>query len=195
MKWLALVTALFVMLFLTGITAAHTVTMTFSFRIANETDFSIRVNDTTYNKSTPVAFTFTSLKKYISANNTTTVFAAVPTGSLLNIRLNSSFNATHSSFEVTQDSNNHRLLLAATNGTYTDIEDKLTAVDTARMVSSVFGRFVTSIPASFRTFIRLEFTNLDLDRRAEWSGSGQLRITNRGLTSRNVPNITLEVIQ
>lgn len=190
------VLAMVIALLFASIVAAHTVTMTFSFRIANETDFSIRVNDTTYNKSIPAAFSFVGLgKKYISANNTTTLFAAIPANTLLSIRLNSSFNATQSSFELTQDSNKHRLLLAATNGTFDDVENKLTMVDTARMISSTVGRFVTTIPASFRTFIRLEFTNADLDRRVEWSGAGQLRMTNRGLTNRNIPNITLEVIQ
>jgi hypothetical protein len=96
---------------------------------------------------------------------------------------------------MSQDSTDNRFLIAATNGTYTDIEDKLDMVDTIRLVSSTFGRFVVNIPKSFPTFIRLEYANIDLEGRVFWSGTGQLRIKNNGLTARNIPNLTIEVVR
>ena len=96
---------------------------------------------------------------------------------------------------MTQDSADNRFIIAATNGTHTDIDDKLSMIDTIRTASSTFGRFAVNIPASFPTFIRLEYTNIDIEGRAFWSGTGQLRIRNRGSTERGLPNITIEMVR
>lgn len=150
----------------------------------------------TYGISEPTRLTFTGLgKKYISSSQLNATAAFVSAGNLLNTRLNNTYNSTHYLLQMTQDSSKNRFLIAATNGTYLDVEDKLNMIDTVRMVSSTFGRFALPVPASFILYIRLEYTNIDIDSRAFWSGIGQLRIRNRGLTDRKLPNITLEVIR
>lgn len=190
---------LLALLMLSGIAAAHTVTMNFAIRIgadANNTNATIRINDTEYNTTTPVSLTFISLnKKYILSNNTSAVTAFLPAGNLLSVRLNSSYNSTHYLFQITQDSSDNRFLVAATNGTYNDVEDKLDMISVTRMVASTFGRFAVTIPVSFPIFIRLEYKNIDIDKRAFWSGVSQLRIINRGLTGRNIPNVTIEAVR
>ncbi len=173
---------------------AHTVTLNLAMNIGNRNS-TIHVNDTDYNASSPVSLTFVNLnKKYVSANNTTTIAAIVSAGTLLNVRINNTHNSTHYLLQMTQDSDKNRFLIAMTNGTYSDIDDRLSMVEAARMVSSAFGKFVVQAPASFITFIRLEYVNVDITSRAEWSGIGQLRIRNKGPTSRNIPNVTLEVV-
>lgn len=175
--------------------SAHTVTFTLAVNIDNSTNNTIRVNGTEYNTPAPALLTFTDLsKKYISANNTTTLLALASAGNLLHARINTSYNSTHYMLQMTQDSGG-RFLLAATNGTYADVEDRLSMIDAAKMVSSTFGRFAASVPQSFRTFIRLEYSDIDLDFRAAWSGTGKLRIRSRGSSARNIPNITIEAIQ
>ena len=95
---------------------------------------------------------------------------------------------------MTQDSENNRLLLFATNGTFSDVDDKLSMVEQSRMVASTFGRFAVTLPKSFPTYIRLEYANIDLSGRAFWSGTGQLRIRNNGM-NRGVPNVTIELVR
>ena len=95
---------------------------------------------------------------------------------------------------MTQSSEKNRFLITVTNGTYSDIEDRLEMIAATRMVSSTFGKFILQAPASFMTFIRLEYTNIDITGLTEWSGIGQLRIKNIGFTTRNLPNVTVEVI-
>lgn len=190
---------LFALLALSGLAAAHTVTMNFAIRIgadANNTNATIRVNDTDFNTTTPASLTFVNLnKKYILSNNTTSLTALVSAGTLLNARVNSSYNSTHYLFQMTQSSEDNRFLLAATNGTYADVDNKLDMIDNIRMVSSTFGRFVVTLPNSFPTFVRLEYSNIDISGRAFWSGVGQLRIRNNGMTSRNIPNVTIELVR
>lgn len=182
-----------VMLF--GMAAAHTVTMNFAIRTGNVgSDITVRANDTDFG-TTPASLTFVSPgKKYMLANNTTSMTAIVSAGTLLNMRLNTSYNSTHYLLQMTQSSDGNRFLLAATNGSYPDIEDKLNMIEQSRMVSSTFGRFVVSLPASFPTFIRLEYSSIDLSGRAFWSGTGQLRIKNNGM-SRGIPNVTIELVR
>ncbi|MFA4820315.1 MAG: LamG domain-containing protein [Candidatus Aenigmatarchaeota archaeon] len=150
----------------------------------------------TYGLSEPVSLTFTSMsKKYISSSQGNTTAALVPAGTLLNARVNNTYNSTHYLFQATQDSTDNRFLFAVTNGSYTNVEDRLSMVDAFRMVSSTFGNFIATAPTVFPLFIRLEYTNIDIDNRADWSGVGQLRIRNNGVTSRNLPNLTLEVVR
>lgn len=187
------------LLAISSIAAAHTVTMNFAIRIgadANNTNATIRVNDTAFNTTTPTSLTFSELnKKYILVNNTTSMSAVVSAGTLLNIRMNTSYNSTHVLLQMTQDSEKNRFIIAATNGTYTDVEGKLDMIGQTRMVASTFGRFAVTLPKSFPTFIRLEYSDVDLTGRAFWSGVGQLRIRNRGKTDRGVPNLTLELVR
>lgn len=189
--------SLAVVLILCNIVSAHTVTMNLALRIGNNVNNTIHVNGTDYNVSTPNVLTFTSDlgKRYMAANNTTTLAVLVPAGQMLSARLNTSYNATHYLFQVTQSSDANRFLIAVTNGTYSDIEDKLSMVDAFHMVSSSFGRLVKAVPSQFTTFIRLEYTNIDIGGRAVWSGNGQLQIKNRGTTDRNLQNVTIEVIR
>ena len=189
--------ALFVaVLALSNIASAHTVTMNLALRIGNNVNNTVHVNDTDYNTTTPTSLTFVNPnKRYISSNNTTSLTALVSAGSLLYIRMNNSYNSTHYLFQMTQDSVDNRFLIAATNGTASDIDNHLDMISTIHMVSSTFGRFAANVPASFPTFIRLEYADINLEGRSFWSGIGQLRIRNRGLTNRNIPNITLEVVR
>ena len=148
----------------------------------------------TYGLSEPLSLTFTGLnKEYISSSQRNTTAALVSAGTLLNIRLNNTYNSTHYLLQMTQDSSDNRFLIAATNATYSDIEDRLSMVRAFHMVSSTFGKFVVNAPKSFLTFIRLEYTNIDINNALEWSGIGQLRIKNNGL-SRGIPNVTIELI-
>ena len=182
---------------LSGMAAAHTVTLTLAVHVNSTVSNTIRVNDTEYTITPPaIDLVFTNLsKKYISANNTTSIAALVSAGQLLSARVNTGYNSTHYMLQMKQDSGNNRFLIAATNGTYADIENRLSMVEAFHIVSSTFGNFVTTAPRSLRTFIRLDYTTLDLDFPARWSGSGQLRIRNNGNTNRGIPNITLEVIR
>ena len=142
------------------------------------------------------SLTFVNLNnRYISANSTTSIAAIASAGTLLNIRFNNTYNSTHYLLQMTQDSDKNRFLIAMTNGTYNDIDDRLAMIDNLKTVSSTFGKFLNVAPSSFTTFIRLEYTNVDIDRIVEWSGIGRLLIKNRGLTGRGVPNITLEVVR
>ena len=172
---------------------AHTVTLNLAMHIGNDVN-NVHVNSTDYSMS-PNLLTFSNLdKKYISANSSSTIAAAVSAGTFLNARLNTTYNFTHYLLQMTQDSDKNRFLITVTNGTYNDIEDRLGMIQATRMVSSTFGKFVVQVPSSFMTFIRLEYTNVDITGLVEWSGIGQLQIRNKGPTSRAIPNVTLEVV-
>ena len=190
----SIVLAFFMLSILSAAALAHTVTLNLVMNIGNNNS-TIHINNTDYNASSPTSLTFTNLdKKYVSANNTTTTAAIVSAGTLLNIRINNTYNRTHYLLQMTQSSEKNRFLITVTNGTYSDIEDRLEMIAATRMVSSTFGKFILQAPASFMTFIRLEYTNIDITGLTEWSGIGQLRIKNIGLTTRNLPNVTVEVI-
>ncbi|HLD39275.1 MAG TPA: LamG domain-containing protein [archaeon] len=149
-----------------------------------------------YGLSEPTSLTFTSMSKnYISSSRANTTTALVSAGTLLNMRMNNSYNSTHYLMQVTQDNTDNRILFAVTNGSYTDVENKLSMVNAFRMVSSTFGNFITTAPTVFPLFIRLEYTAIDIDSRIDWSGTGQLRIKNNGVNNRNIPNLTLEVVR
>ncbi|MEK6888412.1 MAG: LamG domain-containing protein [Candidatus Aenigmatarchaeota archaeon] len=149
-----------------------------------------------YGLSEPMSLTFTSMsKKYISSSQRNTTTAFVSAGTLLHARMNNTHNTTHYLFQMTQSGDDNRFLFAVTNGSYTDVENKLSMVEAFRMVSSTFGNFITTAPTVFPLFIRLEYTNIDLDSRIDWSGTGQLRIKNNGVNNRNIPNLTLEVVR
>jgi len=194
MKWVFL--AFVVVLMLLPAVLAHTVTVNLVMHIGSNINNTIHVNETDYNVSPSTSLTFSNLaKKYISANSTTSIAAIVSAGTLLNIRMNNTYNSTHYLLQMTQDSDKNRFLIAMTNGTYNDIDDRLAMIDNLKTVSSTFGKFITVAPSSFTTFIRLEYTNVDIDRIVEWSGIGRLLIKNRGLTGRGVPNVTLEVVR
>ena len=193
MRYLLLALFATVLFILSATALAHTVTLNLVMQIGNNANNTIHANSTDYNASTG-SLTFLNIdKKYISANNTSTIAAVVSAGTLLNMRMNTNYNSTHYLLQMTQDSDKNRFLIAVTNGSYSDIEDRLNMVDTMRMVSSTFGKFVVQVPVAFTTFIRLEYTNIDITGVAEWSGVGRLSVRNKGLTSRNLPNITLEV--
>src|SRR3989338_3831027 len=118
---------------------------------------TIRANDTDFG-ATPSSLTFTDLtKKYLLANNTTSMAGIASAGILLSARVNTSYNSTHYLLQMTQDCESSRILLFATNGSYTDVEDNLDMIEQTRMVSSTFGRFVAGVPKTFPTFIRLEY--------------------------------------
>lgn len=184
---------------LSGLAAAHTVTVNFAIRLgadANNTNATLHVNDTDYNTTTPTRLTFINLgKKYISSNNTSSLTGLASAGSLLYIRMNNSYNSTHYLFQMAQDSADNRFLIIATNATASDIDDKLSMIDNSRMIATTIGRFAVAAAKSFPVFIRLEYASIDIDWRSFWSGSGQLRIINRGLTSRNIPNVTIELVK
>src|SRR3989338_605703 len=148
----------------------------------------------TYGLSEPTSLVFTS-KNYISSSQGNTTAALVTAGTLLNMRFNNSYNSTHYLLQATQAGDDNRFLFAVTNGSYTDVENKLSMIDTFRMVSSTFGNFITTSPIVFPLFIRLEYTNIDIDSSTDWSGTGQLRIRNSGVNNRNIPNLTLEVVR
>jgi len=148
----------------------------------------------TYGLSEPTSLVFTS-KNYISSSQGNTTAALVTAGTLLNMRFNNSYNSTHYLLQATQAGDDNRFLFAVTNGSYTDVENKLSMIDTFRMVSSTFGNFITTSPIVFPLFIRLEYTNIDIDSSTDWSGTGQLRIRNNGVNNRNIPNLTLEVVR
>ena len=194
MKWIFL--GFLAMILLSGAALAHTVTINLVMHIGNDINNTLHINETDYNVSPSTSLTFSSLdKRYISANNTTSIVAIAAAGTLLNIRFNNTYNSTHYLLQMTQDSDKNRFLIAMTNGTYNDIDDRLAMIDNLKTVSSTFGKFITVAPSSFTTFIRLEYTNVDIDRIVEWSGIGRLLIKNRGLTGRGVPNVTLEVVR
>ena len=148
----------------------------------------------TYGLSEPTSLVFTS-KNYISSSQGNTTAALVTAGTLLNMRFNNSYNSTHYLLQATHAGDDNRFLFAVTNGSYTDVENKLSMIDTFRMVSSTFGNFITTSPIVFPLFIRLEYTNIDIDSSTDWSGTGQLRIRNSGVNNRNIPNLTLEVVR
>ena len=190
-----LVSFVLLVLLFSGIAAAHTVTFNFAVRTGNAgSDFTIRANDTDFG-TTPTSLTFTGLgKKYLLANNTTSMAGIASAGTLLSARLNTSYNSTHYLLQMTQDGESSRILLFATNGSYPDVEDNLDMIEQTRMVSSTFGRFVAGVPKTFPTFIRLEYTNIDIYGRAFWSGTGQLRIRYNGM-NRGIPNIPIELVR
>ena len=198
MRYAALIPLVFLFV-LTGFSAAHTVTMNLAIRLgqdANNTNATLHVNDTDYNTTTPTQLTFVNLnKKYISSNNTSSLTGLASAGRLLYIKMNNSWNSTHYLFQMAQDSQDNRFLIIATNGTTSDIDDKLSMIDNSRMIAMTVGRFAISTASSFPTFIRLEYANIDIDIRSFWSGSGQLRIINRGVTSRGIPNVTIELVK
>ncbi|MBI4174195.1 MAG: hypothetical protein HY517_00995, partial [Candidatus Aenigmarchaeota archaeon] len=130
-----------------------------------------------------------------SSNNTSSLTGLASAGSLLYIRMNNSYNSTHYLFQMAQDSADNRFLIIATNATASDIDDKLSMIDNSRMIATTIGRFAVAAAKSFPVFIRLEYASIDIDWRSFWSGSGQLRIINRGLTSRNIPNVTIELVK
>jgi len=88
-----------------------------------------------------------------------------------------------------------RFLITATNGTYHDVDDKLLMIRNNGIVSSVFGRFAAYAPSAFTIFMRLEYTDIDIDNDIEWSGIGRLIIRNMGVNGRGLPIVRLEVIR
>jgi len=116
------------------------------------------------------------------------------------------FNRTLSALEIRElyEHNPHytlmqltgsRLLITATNGTYGDVDGKLTMLSSNGIVSATFGRFAAYTPAAFRMFLRLEYSDTDIDNKIEWSGIGRLVIRNTGLNSAGLPIVRLELIR
>ncbi len=79
---------LIVLLLLSGVAAAHTVTMNFAVRIEDNASSTVRVNDSDYTTSA----TFTNLTRdYISVNRSNVLAALVSAGNMFNARINTSF--------------------------------------------------------------------------------------------------------
>jgi hypothetical protein len=189
---IALLSFLFLFLFISSV-HARSVTLNLAFNITDK-DNIIRVNDTDYNATQPAALTFLTLeKKFISAEKNGKVLSLVFAGrDFLSVFFNTTYSTNHYLIQMKQGDNENRFLLAFTNGTWRDIDDKAGSVEEARFLAKTFGALSFAVPNSFSFFLRLENDMIDIANSLRFDGSTKLLLRNRGEVN-SLTNVTIDL--
>lgn len=176
----AAITLALLMLFVTTAEASE-VTMNLAFSIDGKSTDVIHANGTSYSTSSPLALTFSRPdKKYISSEGTGNVLALVFAGSsLINLHFNTTYSVSDYLIQMTQSDRNNRFIITYVNGTRSDVEDDLPAVDIFRTVSKTFGTFPVLAPPAFPLFLRLQ-PQADIQNFYEFGGVTKLMVRNLG---------------
>lgn len=106
----------------------------------------------------------------------------------------STFNPRYMLVQITESTEN-RFIVAFTNGTFRDIDSRMEAIKRTRLPGATIGSFAVKIPETFPIYIRLEFSDIDLQNTLSWSGIGKLIIKNSGNTPQNTANVTLTLVR
>jgi len=131
---------------------------------------------------------------YVAAAGDNVVLGFASSG----LSLDSNFSKNHSAanylITLKQSQEDNLFLLAFTDGNQNTIKGKLGQLGDKKVLPKTFGSLSMPEALSYPIFVRLDYDDADIDSRVGWSGSGQVRIRNRGKTSTGLPNITIEVV-
>ena len=156
----------------------NSVTMNFAFHIGSSKDDDI----------------ITYYDNYVSSHDDNVVLALVFADSVFGTQINSSYSANDYIIRMRQPSDDNRFLIVFTTGSNQTIADKVDKISNG-VLSKTFGSLTAKKPGTISTFMRLEYTDIDLISRVRWAkGENELVIKNEGLNNQGNSIVSMELV-
>ena len=134
----------------------------------------------------PTVQTFTPQKKYIASKNNGIVVGLIFAGSqFYNITLRTDYSSENYLFQLRQHSNDNKIILTVTNGSFNNIEDNLNEVDLEKLISTTFGEFPTPSVDKTYTYLILLYDEINITTNKKFAGGNyEILIKNIGKSGR-----------
>jgi len=132
---------------------------------------------------------YNSTDNYVYSQNGTTIVALIPQSSF-GTRVITDLEMLQAKNII--DFDKSRFFLVFTNGTKSNIEEKILEAKTG-MIGKTFGQINYKIPTSYLVFLRLVF-DYDIINSIQMKGNNEVLIRNEGLNENNITKISMEII-
>lgn len=135
-------------------------------------------------------------KDYIASEEGSSVLGIASSGYPFGTSHNSSYSAADYLISMEQSLEKNRFLILFTNGTYSNIKDKMNLLGEKRIPPKTFGFRSYSSPDSFPLFLKLQYDDIDITTKARWTaGAREIVIRNEGKNDRGLPKISIRVMK
>lgn len=134
---------------------------------------------------------------YISAEDNGDVLGLVSSGgNTFGTNYNSSYSSGDYIISMDQSLEGNRFLIVLTNGTSSNIRDKMNMLGGKKILPKAFGFLSYAVPDGFPLFLKLHYDDVDITTKARWvAGAREIMIKNEGKNGQGVPKISIRVIK
>lgn len=133
---------------------------------------------------------------YISTEEGSIVLGIASSGNAPSTSNVTGYSADDYLISMDQSLGSNRFLIVFTNGTSSNIRDKMNLLGDKRILPKAFGILSYAVPENFPLFLKLQYDDVDIITKTRWVvGAREIIVKNEGKNSQGVPKISIRVIK